>query len=419
MIERIRRLKEYEKVFDRIVVYTAIFGGVDKLTEFETEPGIQYVCFTDTCAESSTWEIRYVPKEQMQDTPRKTARWYKTHPHELFPEATCVIWVDARLTLKSSVKDILSLLKYSDIAVAKHPIRTCLYKEAETCKNLKLDSPRIIDAQISRYRSEGYPVNNGLAETGCLVTRPCEGTRKMFDLWWQQIDTGSVRDQISFNYVVWKLGLKYSTINSVMINRGKHVHRHSPQTNEKVVIVLPYAKGNGERAEKIKRVMEIRAKIPCEVIPVEDLEGIGWVAIHNKMAKELDYTWYLYGCDDYFPSRGYLKVALEAAKKQKKHFVGFNDGKWEGSNFTTGLIHKSLIPRLYSTGTLFAPIYHFHGADPDLTARGKLLKETIYVPEAVLMEIDYEKDFKGSSRLNQEDVKTYQRRKKARFPFKL
>ena len=46
--------------------------------------------------------------------------------------------------------------------------------------------------------------------------------------WWEEIKYNSKRDQLSFNYVAWKNGLKYNSIpgdirnNSFFKQNGKH-----------------------------------------------------------------------------------------------------------------------------------------------------------------------------------------------------
>jgi hypothetical protein len=45
------------------------------------------------------------------------------------------------------------------------------------------------------------------------------------EAWWAEIQAGSRRDQVSFTYVAWKLGLRYATI-KVREKNGFKKHRH-------------------------------------------------------------------------------------------------------------------------------------------------------------------------------------------------
>ena len=186
--------------------------------------------------------------------------------------------------------------------------------------------------------------------------------------------------------------------------------------NEKIVIVVPYITGEWNKVDKLSRLLVKRAGVPCKVHCIEDTKGEGWIGIHNRMAKELDWDWYLYCPSDYFPGRDYLKIALKMAHEHNKLMVGFNDGKWHGTNATAGLVHKDLIPKLYQ-GTLLYTGYQHHGSDPDITEKAMLLDEFIYAPEALLVEIDYTKDFIPSKkRLNQDDFKLFMKRMSNGFP---
>jgi len=70
---------------------------------------------------------------------------------------------------------------------------------------------RKLKAQIKRYRAEGYPEDNGLIMSSVILRRHNEPEIIEFDKkWWEEIANGSKRDQLSFNYIQWKTGLKYN-----------------------------------------------------------------------------------------------------------------------------------------------------------------------------------------------------------------
>jgi len=184
----------------------------------------------------------------------------------------------------------------------------------------------------------------------------------------------------------------------------------------KIVIVVPYIRNDEDFIEQQRKLLIKRAGVEVSVYPIKDTQGLGWIGIHNNMAKELDYDWYVYCADDYFPGRDYITKALETAHKTKKRLIGFNDGKWDGKNATAGMIHKSLIPLMYG-GPLLWPGYIHHGSDPDLTEKAIIMNEYAYSPEAILIEIDYNKDFIPSNkRLNKKDVELFLQRRELRFP---
>jgi hypothetical protein len=78
------------------------------------------------------------------------------------------------------------------------------------CLSAGLDDAAVILAQIGRYKNDGYPLKHGLAECNVLVRRHSDArVSSAMRKWWTEIESGSRRDQISFNYVLWRAGLSY------------------------------------------------------------------------------------------------------------------------------------------------------------------------------------------------------------------
>lgn len=85
-----------------------------------------------------------------------------------------------------------------------------MYEEAEECIRLGKDLPEVIEKQMERYRKEGYKADNGLVVTNVLVRKHTDkNVIKLMNLWWEEIERNSKRDQLSFNYACWKLGINY------------------------------------------------------------------------------------------------------------------------------------------------------------------------------------------------------------------
>lgn len=134
-------------------------------------------------------------------TPVLAARYYKTAPHVLFPDATWTIWVDGNVFLNKPPEEFVKQVGPSGLGVFAHPHRDCIYEEAEVCAEAGLDSREAIGRQIDRYRSQGYPTNYGLGATMVLVRRNCPDINALNAQWFQEICYGSIRDQISFPYI--------------------------------------------------------------------------------------------------------------------------------------------------------------------------------------------------------------------------
>ena len=93
------------------------------------------------------------------------------------------------------------------VYIRKHPKRTCIYKEAEECIKIKKDALVNITQQIQKYKDTGYPKDNGLAETNVIYRiHNNEYCKKLMETWANEVIKYSHRDQLSFNYALWKIG---------------------------------------------------------------------------------------------------------------------------------------------------------------------------------------------------------------------
>jgi hypothetical protein len=80
-------------------------------------------------------------------------------------------------------------------------------EEAEVCRSRRLDDPRVIDRQTTRYRREGFPAGYGLNEAPVILRRHIDAVKDFDRRWGQEICQGSRRDQLSLNCVLRKTGL--------------------------------------------------------------------------------------------------------------------------------------------------------------------------------------------------------------------
>ena len=169
----------------KILIYTSITGGY----------------------EQDRTDIKVFTKEIMQD-PKKSSLFYKAITPD-FDKYDYSIWIDGNTGLKVAPEYLIEkYLKNDDIACLRHPDRNCIYDEAKTCQTLKLDKPETITSQMVRYLEKGYPKDNGLSCTTYILRRHTEKIVEFNRLWWEEICKGSRRDQLSFDYALWKLGIK-------------------------------------------------------------------------------------------------------------------------------------------------------------------------------------------------------------------
>lgn len=212
----------------KIIVYTAIFGRIDKLWSVRSvaRGKATYICFSDVSRKemgfwdgrhflgkappkSLTWKVHQV---KQQDNPRRTARHYKCLPHRYLPDADVWIWMDGNVRLTIPPEKAIHQWLHSDLATFKHPDRNCLYVEAAFCAKHGKDTANILQAQVARYRKAGMPARWGLTETKLLIRRNTPAIHEFNEAWWREIEAGSQRDQVSFPFVCWKKDIRWTII---------------------------------------------------------------------------------------------------------------------------------------------------------------------------------------------------------------
>ena len=137
-------------------------------------------------------------------------RRFKILSHKWFPDAEYTLYHDANMRIRTT--DVLGWLDKHDMALCVHPNYDCLYEGAEACIEAEKGDPDEIRAQVARYRAEGYPEHAGLAGATVILRRQTEAMQRLNEAWWWEVAGESMRDQVSFNYVCWKLGIGYDVI---------------------------------------------------------------------------------------------------------------------------------------------------------------------------------------------------------------
>lgn len=198
----------------KFAVYTAVAGGYDELKmPRHVSPSVDYICFTDREIENhGVWQQRYF--DYLNIDPTRTARFVKLHPHIYLSEYDASMWLDANLVLKGDPEELFELSADWPIVAFTHPHRDCIYEEArEVIERGNLDREKLILSQMKRYKAAGFPEGFGLAETNVLIRRHNDqAVRDLMTLWWAEIVGGSRRDQLSFNYALWRTGLNYHAL---------------------------------------------------------------------------------------------------------------------------------------------------------------------------------------------------------------
>jgi hypothetical protein len=220
----------------RVVVVSANFGGRDSVAPVPQGLDVdECVLFSDSseCPDGWNWGRHGAIGHE---SARQAARRVKTRALELERvselEPAIVVWIDGRITLTGApIRPMLrAALSSTDVASYPHPWRQCAYDEATECAALELAPRAALEQQIAEYEAAGFPSRMGLWNT-MVVARRCTDAMRAFGADWHRETTAhTVRDQVSFPYLLWKHGITcgslgrdvYRTGSSAQFQRGAH-----------------------------------------------------------------------------------------------------------------------------------------------------------------------------------------------------
>lgn len=192
----------------RGVIYTAVPGSADAISDPEhVISGVDYVCFTDAPhRQSGVWRFRPVMSDEAGAITR--AKHPKIQPHKYFSDYQWSLWVDPDVSIKGSLEAfIVEHLSLGSSYAFKHPYRDCIYQEAAACIEKSKDQSEIIEEQVARYRSDGFPDKVGMAECKVLLRRHNDAdVVRAMDQWWSEVIHASASEQLSHRYALWKTG---------------------------------------------------------------------------------------------------------------------------------------------------------------------------------------------------------------------
>ena len=237
-VEKTVYIKEEKKdCNNKIVCYTCVAGCYDTLVDpLIVSDNIDYICFSDQNFNTKVWKILPIPKELAEYDDVRKQRLVKILAHKFLKDYIVSIWVDANIQILRDLNLLLNQYDLSkhDFYVRKHLFRQCIYDEAEVCIQKQKDIKENILKHIARYKAEGYPAQNGLVESGILIRQHNQTNCVQIDNYWaKEIITGSFRDQLSFNYVVWKNNLDYGILDTLPKIDSQKFFRLSRHNNVK------------------------------------------------------------------------------------------------------------------------------------------------------------------------------------------
>lgn len=203
-----------------LVLYSAHYGTADPLNAevFGGFESCRRVLFTDRPDLALPGvEVIHDPLDGLD--PARASRRAKLMPHRYFPEADHSLWIDNKSRLKRDPQEVLAALSAQSGAAFlafRHFRRDCVYQELRTCWEGGLDDHAALKERERTYRAEGMPEHAGLIEGHFILRRHTDPAIARFgERWFEHVLRFSRRDQISFPYLAWRLGLRYDLITAL------------------------------------------------------------------------------------------------------------------------------------------------------------------------------------------------------------
>lgn len=198
----------------RVVVYTATFTDYDWIVSPGAKAaGTDYVLISDRKPWLVPgWSWRPYPAETAGLDQTMANRYCKFFPHKLFPDHDLSVYIDGSIVLVGDITPLLNRFVGSgaDIGLFPHRFGRTLADEVEFAISVGKIRGEDIDrarAQLQRYTCEGLDPQLKISENAVLLRRHGRpALDKAMDLWWQELQAGCRRDQVSLQYCLWRSG---------------------------------------------------------------------------------------------------------------------------------------------------------------------------------------------------------------------
>lgn len=215
-----------DSIDKKIVVYTVVFGNYDKIQEpYFKSKYIDYYAITDQpLSEMSIWKKIDIHKfsDITNLSLKDKSRYFKIHPEYIFPEYDFSIYLDGNVQLAENPFKIINKMVSEKklIALHNHSLRDCVYNEGRIIIAFGVGKIKDVKKQLKKYKKEGFPKHFGLFDN-CIIVRMHneDDCKKVMNVWWNEyMMCPCKRDQLTFVYSLWKVGMKKEDLFSLGSN---------------------------------------------------------------------------------------------------------------------------------------------------------------------------------------------------------
>jgi len=213
-----------------LVIYSALFGNYDAIPNWRLPPGwradisnrrVEFVLFTDQPVnESCSPYEKIVIVEPGAATNTKKARFVKIMAHKFLYMYEFSVWIDAHVHITSPNLDSFLrsfgamanspyLPNDAVLAYKRHFARQNPEDEGDVLISIQKDTADSVNATLDFVKQAGFSMipEQPFAETDILLRKHnCVDVCSFMVIWNDCVQQFSKRDQLSFNYAMWKSG---------------------------------------------------------------------------------------------------------------------------------------------------------------------------------------------------------------------
>ena len=197
-----------------MIVYTCITNDYDNLKEPRViTPGWEYICYSDAQQKSDVWETI------ITDRPQREVKILGNDYNER------VLYVDGSIQIIGDLDKFLMAIGKT-FSLWRHPVRDCIFQEAEAVIEIKGLNKEVVYRQMLKYND--MPRHWGLGQTGVLYRDfGDEDVQRLSIRWWNEVRDGVTRDQLSLTWCAWKLGMRPHFVPESIIDRYFLLYPHN------------------------------------------------------------------------------------------------------------------------------------------------------------------------------------------------
>lgn len=207
----------------KVTFFTTLIGDYDYLNNFNwtKEYNFEFICITDQKTINPFWKKIPLPKNLINRNFSFTVKYIKTHFHKIYPCDGILIWIDANITIKEKILDIIAEFykKKYDFFFIKHPYRNNIKQEISYLRDNKFKNNPEKMSKIQRNYDEinrNFQLKDDLLiEANFFIIRDRKCYEKLSSCVWNLLKNYPFRDQIFF-----PISIKLSNLNYKLIDIG-------------------------------------------------------------------------------------------------------------------------------------------------------------------------------------------------------